>query len=151
LASNNKLAIIIILILLYCVFAYRRFKFRLVGAADISFEITEIECANHEHLIFLATYIVPFAGFNINNNRQLAALVLLLVVIGIIFIKTNIFYTNPTLTLLGFQTYRASGLFKNGERRNIILICQEKLKDLYIMILEIYTRIHEKYFYCDGW
>jgi hypothetical protein len=51
------------------------------------------------------------------------------VVMGIIYIKTDLFYANPSLALLGFHIYRVNGSFKNGDREGIILICRGKLKE----------------------
>jgi hypothetical protein len=47
---------------------------------------------------------------------------------GIIYIKTDLFYANPSLALLGFHIYKADGLFKNNDtRENIIIITRSKL------------------------
>ena len=127
LAVNNPLPVISIIGLLYCIQAYARFVFDLNGANDIPFEITKLENINYEHLTFLATYVVPLISFDFDSNRQLVVLALLLVVMGVIYVKTDLFYANPTLALLGFHIYRVNGHFKNGDREGITLICREKL------------------------
>ena len=55
------------------------------------------------------------------------ALGLLLVVMGAIYIKTDLFYANPSLALLGFHIYRASGNFKNGDREDLVIVCRGRL------------------------
>lgn len=127
LASQNIVSIISILLLLYCFFAYRRFSFDLGGATDIPFEIKKIEGINYEHLTFLATYVVPLISFDFGSVRQMAVLALLLVVMGIIYIKTDLFYANPSLALLGFHIYKADGNFKTGDRNGVVLICRGRL------------------------
>ena len=129
LATDNLLSIASILALLYCLLAYFRFNFELKGATDIPFEITKIEDINYEHLTFLATYVVPLISFDFGSGRQMLVLGLLLIVMGIIYIKTDLFYANPSLALLGFHIYRTNGSFKNGDREGIILICREKLSE----------------------
>jgi hypothetical protein len=129
LAKSNPLPIASVLALLYCVFAYLRFDFDLKGATDIPFEISKIEDINYEHLTFLATYVVPLISFDFGSGRQLLVLGLLLVVMGIIYIKTDLFYANPSLALLGFHIYRVNGSFKNGEREGIVLICRGRLTE----------------------
>ena len=53
---------------------------------------------------------------------------IVLVVIGMIYIRTDLFYTNPTLAILRFRIYKVSGSFRNNETRNgIVLICREVL------------------------
>ena len=49
---------------------------------------------------------------------SLLILFILLVIIGCIYIKTNIFHTNPTLALLGYNIYKVS----TENRKNIIII-----------------------------
>lgn len=127
LAKSNVLPIISIFLLLYCYYAYVKFNFDLDGATDIPFEIQKIEDINYEHLTFLATYVVPLISFDFNNERQMIVLGLLLVVMGIIYIKTNLFYANPSLALLGFYIYKADGNFKHDNRENLILVSRHRL------------------------
>lgn len=129
LVITNPLPLISIICLLYGLFAYARFDFDLKGSGEIPFEIKKLEIINYEHLTFLATYIVPLISFDFGNGRQIIVLALLLVVMGVIYIKTDLFYANPSLALLGFHIYRASGHFKNGEREGIVLICRRKLAE----------------------
>jgi len=147
LAKENYLTILSFLALLYCVFAYFSFGYRLKGATDIPFEVTELENINYEHLTFLATYVVPLISFDFGSIRQVIVLSLLLVVMGIIYIKTDLFYANPSLALLGFHIYRANGSFKNGERGNIVLISRERIKENQKLS---YIKLDEKIYYVKG-
>jgi len=123
----NPIPVISITFLVYCCYAYLKFDFDLKGATDIPFEIKKIEGINYEHLTFLATYVVPLISFDFGSGRQMIVLTLLLIVMGVIYVKTDLFYANPSLALLGFHIYRADGDFKNGGREGIILICRGKL------------------------
>ncbi|MBW7900980.1 MAG: hypothetical protein H3C26_05865 [Rhodocyclaceae bacterium] len=129
LATNNLLPVASALALGYCLFAYFYFDFELKGVTEIPFEISKLEDINYEHLTFLATYVVPLISFDFGSSRQMIVLGLLLVVMGVIYIKTDLFYANPSLALLGFHIYRANGSFKNGEREGIILICRGRLAE----------------------
>jgi hypothetical protein len=46
---------------------------------------------------------------------------------GVIYVKTDLFYANPSLALLGYHIYEVDGEFKTGKREGIILITREKL------------------------
>ena len=49
--------------------------------------------------------------------------------IGSIYIRTDLFYDNPTLAILQFRIYIVTGECRNGEiRQSRILICKQKLK-----------------------
>jgi len=125
--GENYIPIISTILLIYCFIAYKRFDFDLKGAVDIPFKITKIEGINYEHLTFLATYVVPLISFDFGSGRQMIVLALLLIVMGVIYIKTDLFYANPSLALMGFHIYRADGDFKTGLREGVILICRSKL------------------------
>lgn len=129
LAIANVISIISILVLLWSVYGYWSFKHAIKGTLDIPFKIKKIESANYEHLTFLATYVIPLISFDFSQERQIIVLLLLLIIMGIIYIKTDLFYANPSLALLGFHIYKADGEFKSniGTREDIILITREKL------------------------
>ena len=124
---SNPITLICLVMLGYCIFAYKRFDFDLQGTTDIPFEIKKIHSINYEHLTFLATYVVPLISFDFGSGRQMIVLVLLLVAMGAIYIKTDLFYANPSLALLGFHIYEADGNFKNGDRSGIVLISRVRL------------------------
>lgn len=108
--------------------SYLDFKHRLRGTKELSFKITEIENVDYEHLTFFATYIIPLACFQFEDLRHFVVFVILLIVIGSIYVRTDIFYTNPTLALLGFRIYKVTGAFRKDEvRENIIIIAKEEL------------------------
>lgn len=125
--ASNIISFMSALMLVYSLFAYKKFEFDLKGATDIPFEIKKIESINYEHLTFLATYIIPLISFEFDNMRQMIVLALLLVIMGVIYIKTDLFYANPSLALLGFYIYKGDGMFKNGNRDGIVLISRKKL------------------------
>lgn len=133
--------------LCYAVFAYFRFDFDLKGATDIPFQVTKVEGINYEHLTFLATYVIPLISFEFSSTRQLAVFVLLLLVMCVIYIKTDLFYANPSLALLGFQIYRANGNFKTGVRENIILICKCKIVENQKLS---YIKLDDRIYYVKG-
>lgn len=146
LLSNIVFSISIVMIL-YSLFAYKKFEFDLQGATEIPFEIKKIEGINYEHLTFLATYIIPLISFEFDNMRQMLVLGLLLVVMGVIYIKTDLFYSNPSLALLGFHIYKGDGMFKNGNRDGIVLISREKL----ILGQKVsYIKLDDRIYYTKG-
>ena len=123
----NYMPILSTILLAYSFYAYKKFDFDLQGATDIPFEIMKVESINYEHLTFLATYVIPLIGFDFDKVQQVIVLALLLVVLCAIYIKTDLFYANPSLALLGFHIYRADGHFKDGDREGVILVCRGRL------------------------
>lgn len=143
----NIFPTIIFACLCYAIFAYFRFDFDLKGATNIPFEVTKVEGINYEHLTFLATYVIPLISFEFSSTRQLSVFVLLLLVMCVIYIKTDLFYANPSLALLGFQIYRANGSFKTGVRENIILISKCKIVENQKLS---YIKLDDRIYYVKG-
>lgn len=104
---------------------YKRFDYKFVqGATLLPSRVTEVENINFESVTFLATYIVPLACIDLDKDRSSLMLITILVLIGWIYIKTNLFYTNPTLAIWGYQIYKIS----TTNRSDIIVIIRGKIK-----------------------
>lgn len=129
LLTSNYLSFISLFFLVVGIIVYLKFMFDLKGTTHIPFTIVKIESVNYEHLTFLATYIIPLICFNLSNTRYLIVLFFLLIAMGFIYIKTDLFYANPSLALLGFHIYKVDGSFKTGKRENIILLTRERLTE----------------------
>ena len=123
---RNIIPVVSFIFLLIGIIYYFLFDYRFKGTAPLQIKIEEIKNVNYEHITFLTTYIIPLLSFDISEPRYLVLLFLLLIIIGAIYIKTNLFYANPTLALLGYHIYKITG------SRNI-----EINKDQYINIIVI--------------
>lgn len=126
---ENLVLTISIFFMLLATYFYLRFNFRITEAAtNLPVQITKIENCNFETVTFLATYIIPLVcfdlDFDLDKNRNLLMLFSVLFLIGLIYIKTNLFYTNPTLAVLGFHIYKINTIKQEG----IIVITKGKAK-----------------------
>lgn len=125
---NNIIPLVCLLFIIIGICSYCDFRFHIKGTPELSFNIIEIKNIDYEHLTFLTTYIVPLVCFELSEPRYVIVLAIILFVIGIIYIKTDLFYANPTLAILQFRIYKVSGDFRNNEFRNdIVLITRDKL------------------------
>ncbi len=127
--KKNIVAITSLAFLISGIFFYFRFDYRVSGSKSLPSKITKIEDMNYEHLTFLTTYIIPLICFNLASTRYLIALGLLLIIIGVIYVKTDKFYANPTLAVLGFRLYKVDIKTRTGTKKNIILITKDRLSE----------------------
>lgn len=116
--------------LLCSIIFYFGFKYEIVKSAPLPAEkIIEIETINFESLTFLATYIIPLVCFDLDfhliEGRNFIMLLFVLILIGWIYIKTNVFYTNPTLSVLNFRIYKIS---TDVRQSKMIVISKSLLK-----------------------
>lgn len=143
LLCKNTIPFLCLIGIVIGVCSYFDFRFALKDATNMPFTIKKIESINYEHLTFLTTYIVPLVCFNFDNFRYQIVLLFLLIVICAIYVKTDLFYANPTLSLLGFKIYKIDGHFENGVREGIILISKENLsKDIRCDYIKLDERIY---------
>lgn len=103
---------------------YFRFRYAINGTALLPIKIKKIENSNYEHLTFLTTYIIPLICFDLSQTRYAIDLLILLIIIGAIYVKTNMFYANPTLALLGYNVYKV----ETSQGENVIYISRDKLE-----------------------
>ncbi len=113
--------------LLLGMFSFLRFNYRISGSKSLAVFIEDIEDVNYEQLTFLATYIIPLVLFNLANERYIISLVFLLCVIGIIYVKTDKFYVNPTLAVLGYRLYKANIKTRTTVREGVVIITKDRL------------------------
>lgn len=143
LGKRNYVPAIAMIFVLIGVLYYLRFDYKIAGSKSIPVAISSVEDINYEHLTFLTTYIIPLICFNLTSGRYLIALGLLLIVIGVIYVKTDKFYANPTLAILGFRLYSAVVTRRTGEKVKVILISKDRLKDgSQIQFLELDDRVY---------
>ncbi len=123
------------------------FRWRVRGTQELSFKIVEIEGIDYEHLTFLTTYIIPLVCFNFTDTRYQIVFWLVLVIIGVIYIRTDLFYANPTLAVLQFRLYKVKGEFRNGEvKQGRILITKDtfQMNDM-VKYIKLDERIYYAY------
>lgn len=143
LASRNMVPIVALFLLGSGILYYFRFDYKISGAQSIPVKVSSVEDINYEHLTFLTTYIIPLICFNLTSERYLIALGLLLVVIGIIYVRTDKFYANPTLAVLGFRLYTANVTRRTGQEVKVTLITKDHIKDGdMIRFLELDSRVY---------
>lgn len=99
---------------------------------------------NYEHLTFLSTYIIPLIAFDLSKVKYAIVLLILLVAIGAIYVKTDMFHANPSLALIGYHIYKIDGEFRTGSKQEIIIISRQKLS---LSQKVSYRKLGEKIYY----
>jgi hypothetical protein len=132
LININWIPILCIVGMLYGIWAFGKFKNRVIDSSKQGpWKIEAIDNISFENLSFLATYIIPLLcfdlDFHLDQNRNGFMLLLVLIVIGAIYIKANLYYTNPTLALMNFRIYSLNYNYQ-GSTKKCIVLSRSKLK-----------------------
>ena len=127
LIKRNLLAMISLLMAFAGIVITLRLKYKFKGVHQPPTEIINIKNENYEYLTFLTTYIIPLICINLGEIRYVIVLGILLLIIGLIFVKMDLYLGNPTLALLGYHLYRieAKGI---SSADVILVISKDKLK-----------------------
>lgn len=129
LIKKNIPALVCFFCLIAEYFCVKRFLHSLGGSKDLPCTIKKIKNGNFEYLTFLTTYIIPLVCFDLEKPNECVLLVILLILLGVIFIRTNLYYTNPALCILGFNLYEADIEYKSEIISNLKIVSKIKLKE----------------------
>ena len=123
--ANYVPCICIILILVGAV-GYVVFRDKLRSSKELPVTIIECKSINYENLSFLATYVIPLICFPMEEDREIFVMFTVIVIIGCIFVRTNLFYSNPSLVLMGFSIYSINS--KTAHLQDAVVIIKGKLQ-----------------------
>ena len=127
LLKRNWLAFSSLLLALSGVLFAVKLRWDWKGVTNPPYEIATIKNEGYEYLTFLTTYIIPLVCIDLSNIRYVIVLAILLVTIGFLFIRMNLYYGNPILALMGYRLYRVQIKGLDNPPDGIILISEDEL------------------------
>ncbi len=69
---------------------------------------SKIENSGSCILQYFLTYVIPFVTIEVLDWQNVATYGIIFFVIGVIYIKSDLIYLNPTLLLLGYKIYKVT-------------------------------------------
>lgn len=106
----------------------KQLEYRWNGTRDLSVRVMKAESENFEYLTFLTTYIIPLVCIDLENIRYIVVLIILLVIIGVIFIRSDFYLGNPTLAIMGYRLYRIQYILE-GQTEEKLIISKDKVQE----------------------
>lgn len=123
----NVISILCVVLLIGVVLCIRAFRQDIEGCYDAPKKILELENTNENYIIFFTTYIIPLLDWDMSSPRDLIILATIMIVNGWLLIKTNLYYQNPILGMMGFNVYKAT-ITAQGHQWNTVLVSKKKLE-----------------------
>lgn len=134
--------ILFLYILIFLSFIRTRMRSTKMGPSTI----VKIENVSADTMSFVASYFFPLVSFSVNEKwRHFIVLVLLFILIGLIYIKSNIYYLNPTLIVFGYKIYRVEWRIaghKGTENNIVISRCDLSVNDNFKFIRIDHTTLY---------
>lgn len=147
--------IILLIVLLFCLIwvilalvffiSFGAFKW---NDKEGGYEICSVVEKEDAGLNFFITLIIPLLLDDVNTLQGALSSAIVVLLICILLYKTNLFYANPVLALLGYRVYEFS--FKQNEKygdKQLVGLCKGKLTENRSVE---YKRITDKVIYIKG-
>lgn len=62
---------------------------------------------------YLFTYLLPFLDLDLTDGHYLASVIVFFLIIAVIYVRSNMIYINPVLTMAGYQIFRVETDYGN--------------------------------------
>jgi hypothetical protein len=87
--------------------------------APIQEKVTGLHRHDGDVMSYIASYIIPFVATPFGGWQQGAALLVFVVILGIVYVNSNMIHINPMLNLIGYHLYEIS-VENSGEPYSLI-------------------------------
>jgi hypothetical protein len=83
-------------------FVYLRLALSL---APLPITVSSVTARDGDAMAYFVTYLLPFLDVSFEDRGNAVALGILLLVLGVVYVNTNLVHTNPILNLCGFHIF----------------------------------------------
>jgi hypothetical protein len=105
--------------------------FRILSTGnDDGFSIRTADPQREAFTAYLLGYLLPVILVDLNDTSAVTAVVLFLILLGIIFVRSNLIYLNPLLALAGYRLFACVGVLDSVETQESTLLVLAKAPHL---------------------
>lgn len=140
--KNNYISMLcLFLIILSLVFLISFGIFRKKGLENPE-TIQKLSNINEMNLSFFITYILPLVTMDINDIKSMIVFIVIMLFIVMLLTKTNLYYANPVLSLLGYNIFEIDTHNKN----KIIVIIKDDISKNEKIFLKPISKKNDVYY-----
>ena len=100
-----------------------------VGNED-GFSIRSADAQREAFTSYLLGYLLPVILVDLNDTSAVTAVALFLILLGVIFVRSNLIYLNPLLALAGFRLFACVGVLDSVASQETTLLVLAKAPHL---------------------
>jgi hypothetical protein len=67
--------------------------------------VTSVQPKGAEAMAYIVTYVIPFLDLDLSGTAAQLSIVILLLVMGLVYVRSNLIYVNPLLSAAGLQVF----------------------------------------------
>ncbi len=103
--TNAIIVVIIALILAITIYnTIKKFRQLRISSNSEKMEITEAREITQDYIPYVVSYLFPVLA-DLTNFSTLFAVIAVLIIIGVLYVRTDMLLTNPALLMVGFRLY----------------------------------------------
>lgn len=112
--DQNLILCLMLLLLVWSLVVAIYFKQHIETEQSFTGEIVKISNNNVEFMSFMATYLIPLFTFNMDGIRSSLIFFVTFSLMGFLYVKADVYYSNIGLILLNYNIYSATIKNLNG-------------------------------------
>ncbi len=89
-----------------------------IGPSKIT--IASIKSRDGDVMSYIVTYLLPFLAVKLGDPNDVMSLGILLFVVGLLYVNSNMIYTNPALNIVGYHIFEV----EDGNGKVSALLCK---------------------------
>ena len=102
-------------VLILCIFIAQAKKL-----AAMRIAIGTVRSKDGDVMSYIVTYLLPFVAVKLDDPKDVASLGVLLFVVGLLYVNSNMIYTNPVLNIAGYHVFEV----EDSDGKVSALICR---------------------------
>jgi hypothetical protein len=112
-------------------------------AAD-KIKVDSVVSRDGDAMSYIVTYLLPFLGVKLSDPTDAASLGIVLLVIAILYVNSNMIYTNPVLNIAGYHVFE----IQDAEGKTSALLCRRSYvrtgSDISVISIGDYVLLEKK-------
>ena len=88
------------------------------------YEIKSIEDKSNQFLEYIIAYIFPFLGFNLECIVDIISLAIIFLMIGALYIRSDMIYMNPILNFMNYNLYKVK-----CDDKELMIITKKEIRE----------------------
>lgn len=83
-------------------------------------KVDSVASRDGDAMSYIVTYLLPFLAVKLNDMTDIGSLGMVLLVIAILYVNSNMIYTNPVLNIAGYHVFE----IHDADGKTTALICK---------------------------
>ncbi|MEX1308024.1 MAG: anti-phage protein KwaA [Eubacteriales bacterium] len=102
---RNIFPFVLLFLILFDWVTLRKIRVKMNNSKKLAKQVKKVKLNNSKTIDFFTSTILPLAFLTLNSWRGYISIAIVIIALGVFFIKSNRIYSNPTLLIIGLNTY----------------------------------------------